>query len=103
MSDKRIKISRRFQCVTAVAVEGFEEITESLTKRSLFRVGAKNSKFQLTLTQSMSIASWLVLEGKDAKFVEKLDDGKNRQEWTLTDAANGFPAFEGLEDVEQAA
>ena len=61
----------RFNLIQQCPVEGYVEITESLTKKALYRDMDASATYQLTLSQAKTIAAFMALNGISGSFVQK--------------------------------
>lgn len=72
MSDKTVKKQcLRFNLMQQCPVDGYVEITESLTKKALYRDMDATATYQLTLNQAKTIASFMALNNIAGSFVQK--------------------------------
>lgn len=70
----------RFNLVQQCPVEGYVEITESLSKKALYREEDTSATYQLTLNQAKTIASFMALNKLAGSFVEKPKKGEDTLE-----------------------
>lgn len=61
----------RFNLVQQCPVEGYVEVTESLTKKALYRDTDTSATYQLTLNQARTIAAFMALNDIAGTFVQK--------------------------------